>query len=85
MRAEQFSGCNATLGSPSDDDGNPIHAVEPLPVIAGENGFVSQWRPSRVEASMIAQGAPIRLYVLGQSHPPVMLEVFDPRSGPDAE
>ena len=37
--------------------------------------MVTSWEPTPAEIQRIVSGAPVRLYVLGISHPPVMLEV----------
>jgi hypothetical protein len=37
--------------------------------------IVSYWRPSAEEYKLIAEGAAIRLMVLGVNHPPVALGV----------
>lgn len=78
MRPERHPGCNFVLSAPQDEDGNPLPFFEELPVILGEAGFVSYWRPSRSEIDAIARGAPIKLYVISNVHPPVLLEVGNP-------
>jgi hypothetical protein len=37
--------------------------------------MVSSWQPTPAEVAAIVAGAPIYLTVLGQGHPPVMLDV----------
>ena len=49
----------------------------PLRDEIGNHGpqMVSSWQPTPTEIAAIVAGAPIYLTVLGQGHPPVMLEV----------
>jgi hypothetical protein len=39
--------------------------------------MVSVWDPSPEERQLIAEGHPIRLSVMGRSHPPLLVEVGD--------
>lgn len=41
----------------------------------GNPGMLSSWEPSPDELARLNAGAPIYLYVLGSSHPPVAIEV----------
>lgn len=49
----------------------------PLRDQVGEFGpmMVTSWQPTPAELAALVNGAPVYLYVLGQAHPPVMLEV----------
>lgn len=65
------------LGAPANWD----HSVpcDSLPVrdVMTEIGnvMVSAWIPSNAELGRLLDGKPVLLYVYGNSHPPVMIEV----------
>jgi hypothetical protein len=40
--------------------------------------MVTAWLPTPEEIAKIVAGAPVHLRVLGEVHPPVMLDVGDP-------
>jgi hypothetical protein len=42
------------------------------------NHMVSSWQPSAEEIERIVAGAPVHLFVMGVSHPPVAVEVGAP-------
>ena len=44
-------------------------------VVDGVPQMVTSWQPTPAEAAKLASGAPIYLTVLGNAHPPVMLNV----------
>lgn len=48
--------------------------------LTGTPGMVSAWEPTPAELKRIARGAPILLKILGADHPPVMIEVGEPKS-----
>jgi hypothetical protein len=72
MTPVDFPEANMTLCAPKgmeDSCGN-------LPVYRRTDGiFVSAWMPSQEEKEAIAKGASIMLYVIGNGHPPVTLQV----------
>lgn len=68
---------NAVLGAPA---GMSIEECGALPVTRleypdGTPAVASFWRPSPEERDLIAKGAPVRLIVLGMTHPPLSLGV----------
>ena len=82
MQVDAIPGANAVLGAPEKWDVKAEGQCIPLPVIRTQSGYISQWRPSREEIRRLVAGAPIHLYVFGQGHPPVAIEVVDPAAAP---
>jgi hypothetical protein len=78
LTPEGFDGANMILTAPTDGNGVALSVIGDLPVQVGDNGFVSYWRPNRFEIDAIMRGAPVRLYVLSNEHPPVAIEVGNP-------
>lgn len=77
MNRTQHRSNNAVLGAPP---GVPIEECNALPITRivysdGTPAVVSYWTPTPAEMALIAQGAPVRLAVLGTTHPPLMLGV----------
>lgn len=63
------------LGAPKDWDKDKGEIV-PLPVTVDDYGVMhSFWRPTEVDIASILAGLPIRLSVVGVSHPPVAITV----------
>lgn len=65
------------LGAPP---GVPIDECNALPITRiqysdGTPAVASYWRPTPAELALLAQGAAVRLTVLGATHPPLMLGV----------
>lgn len=76
MRIERIPGANLDLvGSTEIEESHPETEILGLPVIATGKGYVSQWRPSQEEIMRLILGAPVYLSVLGERHPPVMIDV----------
>ncbi|WP_176048167.1 hypothetical protein [Burkholderia sp. BCC1644] len=72
---------NAVLGAPQGwDHGElpcsalPITRVE---FVEGVDAVASYWRPTSAELAALAAGAPVILYVIGRTMPPVALAVED--------
>jgi len=72
MKAELFRGANLVLKAP---DGSTPGEIYDLPAMRMQSGFLTQWRPSPEELVLLNAGAPVHLFVLGQSHAPVAVEV----------
>ena len=68
---DQIPGFNIILDPHSGDKG----VIDSIPVIAHPGGYLSQWQPTKEEREAIAAGAPVRLNVIGQYHPPVQIMV----------
>jgi hypothetical protein len=49
--------------------------VLPLPVEKTEWGYISYWAPNAEELRLIAEGKPIRLMLVGHTHPPISVDV----------
>lgn len=77
MHFIQHSSSNAVLGAPP---GMPIEECRALPITRVQFGdgtlaCVSFWRPSDHELQLLAQGQPLRLCLLGTTHPPLSVGV----------
>ena len=81
MRFVQHPSNNKVLGAPSGWDQSAIECGA-LPVTvcdwAGKPAMVSYWEIDDEDRAAIARGAKIRLWVLGEAHPPVALDVAKP-------
>jgi len=76
MKIERIPGANLDLvGSRELSEEHPETEIVSLPVIYTGRSFTSQWRPTPAELAKIAAGAPIRLSILSEWHPPVMITV----------
>lgn len=77
MQRSQHQSNNAVLGAPQ---GMSIDECNALPITRiqygdGTPAVASYWTPTSDERDLIAQGAPVRLIVLGATHPPLLLGV----------
>ena len=77
MERTQHHTNNAVLGAPP---GDTIEECRALPITrvhfcGGEQACISFWRPSAVELLLLAAGKPVRLCVMGGTHPPLSLGV----------
>ena len=77
MQRSQHPSNNAVLGAPS---GMGIDECMALPITRiqyadGAPAVASYWTPTQAERDLIAAGKPVRLLVLGTTHPPVCLGV----------
>lgn len=78
MQRHQHHTNNDVLGAPP---GTPIEECNALPITrviwadTGNHGVISYWMPSDDERKLIAAGQPVRLMVLGVTHPPLLLGV----------
>lgn len=73
----QHESNNAVLGAPP---GVPIEECRALPITHvqfadGGQACVSFWRPSAHELQLLTQGKPLRLCVMGITHPPLSVGV----------
>lgn len=68
MQIGVIEGANCIMRGNGDD-------VADLHVVRDGNGFVSAWFPTPAELEALNKGAPVYLFIYGQSHPPVMLGV----------
>ena len=67
---------NLVLGAPKDWDQRSNGTCKGLPVIATEDPrFYSFWRASWRERIAVLFGQPVRLCVVGGSHPPVRIDL----------
>lgn len=79
MLIGRIHGATRVLGKPADmtdEECGPL-AIRDTPSEQG-NVMVSAWIPTPDELVHLAQGAPIYLYVWGNGHPPVAIEVGEP-------
>lgn len=78
MNSVQHSSNNAVLGAPADWDQAELPCGA-LPITHTHVGdlptVVSYWRPSVEELAALNGGGAIRLWVVGATMPPVMLDV----------
>lgn len=77
MDRHQHPTNNAVLGAPP---GVPIDECNALPITRilysdGTPAVISYWKPTPLELALLTSGAPVRLSVLGLTHPPLMLGV----------
>lgn len=76
----RIEGANCTLGAPENWDKSRDGNCVSLSILAEQTDtgsllMSSVWFPTPEELEAIAAGAPVKLYVLGTGHPPVMLGV----------
>ena len=77
MNFTQHHSNNAVLGAPA---GVPIEECRALPITRvvfadGAQACVSFWRPSAQQLELLAAGQPLRLCVMGTTHPPLSVGV----------
>ena len=77
MNRHQHPTNNDVLGAPP---GVPLDECSALPITRiqhsdGTPAVASFWHPTPTELALLAQGAAVRLTVLGMTHPPLMLGV----------
>jgi len=77
MKRAQHPTNNAVLGAPA---GMSIEQCNALPITRleyadGQPAVASFWQPTKAELDLIASGKPIRLIVLGVTHPPLNIGV----------
>lgn len=77
MNFIQHKSNNAVLGAPS---GVSIDECRALPITrvvfaGGDQACVSFWRPTAAELQLLRQGHPLRLCVMGTTHPPLSVGV----------
>lgn len=79
MQAIEFEGQTGNLCKPSSMTEEQCGS---LPYRRGQyegyNTFESVWRPTDEERKAVAEGADIMLTVVGDGHPPVSIQVWDP-------
>jgi hypothetical protein len=81
MKPVRHAHTNATLGKPIDWD--KFSRGEPcgnLPVVYMDGRFYSFWKVTWKEWFALLRGKPVRLCVVGDSHPPVSLDIGDMRA-----
>lgn len=74
MEAKVFPQANKVLTAPVGRESE----VYDLPVWSDGRRCISCWYPSEEEIQSLKKGEPIWLWVMGQTHPPVALEVHSP-------
>ena len=74
MKAVGFPQANKTLTALPGQEAE----VYDLPVWSDGNRCISCWQPTDEERAAIASGAPIWLWVIGSTHPPVAVEALNP-------
>lgn len=78
MRPVQHPSNNDVLRAPP---GASVEQCRPLPITrvryepSGWPAVVSFWQPSAAQLQLLAQGKPIRLSVIGHTHPPMAIGV----------
>ena len=65
----------AYLGAPENWDKEKDGECFTLPVVQVDDRMISFWRPTKAELEKLNAGHPIRLHIVGSSHPPVMLDI----------
>ncbi len=78
MNKVQHRSNNSVLGAPSGWDQKSL-PCDALPVtrthMNGQPAIVSYWRPTPAEIQALIAGACVQLWIIGQTHPPVAVEV----------
>jgi hypothetical protein len=78
MIPTQHPSNNSVLGAPEGWDQAQL-PCDALPVTRtewnGQPAIVSYWKPTPEELAQLAEGAWVALWVAGNTHPPVALEV----------
>lgn len=77
MRRTQHPSNNDVLGAPP---GLTIDECQSLPItrVEYENGvraIASYWQPTHRELQLMILGKPVRILVMGDTHPPILLGV----------
>lgn len=78
MRFIQHPSNSRVLGAPVGWDQQALECGA-LPItdsqVQGQPAMVSFWQPDEEDLRQIASGKPVRLWVLGTVHPPVIVDV----------
>lgn len=78
----EVAGATRILGAPKSWDAERQGSCAALAVrdemTAAGQGMTSAWFPTPDEIERLLAGAPVYLTVLGEQHPPVMLQVGEP-------
>ncbi|NSX15986.1 hypothetical protein HTY52_18030 [Cupriavidus taiwanensis] len=78
MNKIQHPSNNDVLGAPAGWNQREL-PVSALPItrtnVAGQPAVVSYWKPSAAELAALNAGGSVALWVIGQTMPPVALEV----------
>ena len=78
MRPEQHLSNNLVLGAPTGWSQDTLKC-DPLAVTTTStpqgNAFVSYWRPSKHELEQLIAGQRVQLWIFGDAHPPVAVQV----------
>lgn len=76
MKVGQISNPTRVLGQAQGFVGLPVRD-ELVSDGAGwvSSCMVSEWQPDTRDLALLAKGAPIRIKILGTSHPPILVEV----------
>jgi hypothetical protein len=77
MRRTQHPSNNDVLGAPP---GMTVEECNALPITRidypnGLRAVASYWQPTQQEIALLVKGMPVRLLVLGDTHPPLLLGV----------
>ena len=84
MIIKMIEGATRNIGKSQGYIGLPLRdeVVDDIVTGPGTPVMVSAWEPTPAELERLAKGAPILLRVVGQIHPPVMIEVGElPETG----
>jgi hypothetical protein len=74
MKATIFPQANKILTAPPGQEDE----VYDLPVWSDGDRCISCWQPTEEERAAIARGEPMWLWIVGDTHPPVAVEVGSP-------
>lgn len=77
MTPVDFEGMHTRLAPPSDWNERLYGPCVWLPVQCRAGVFTSHWMPTWRERWAVLFGAPVRLNVVAEKHPPVSLRVLD--------
>lgn len=80
MHIGRIDGATSVIGKSQGYLGLPLRHVSVNCSVSGDGtpAMESAWFPTPDEIDAIARGAPVILRIIGEQHPPVMLEVGAP-------
>lgn len=79
MQIQRIPGCTRVIGEEQGYKGLPLRdEIGNDPICGpGTPRMLSHWMPSAAELELLNAGGTIQLSVLGEVHPPVLIEVVD--------
>jgi len=82
VKAVSFPQANKVLKAPAGQEADVYDLAVWGGEIEGIPRCISCWEPSLKERALIAAGGPIWLWVMGTTHPPLVLDATSPFEAP---